>query len=327
MRASRPPRADRGQVLIPALLVLPALFLFVFFIIEVGRLSRDKIRNQFALDISATLEMEQYTDLVNRLAYVNGVFPERIFKEAYGPNWSEYYSNGLFPGSPQGGITEDDPQWGIRFGAGRQYANVPDPPTDFGVLHMHLPGGGILTLDQATKVATNYIMVYRWLGDVATAHKLVFDKMTQDRHALLRKSLWMNSGAVGANDACAGPDSCGDEAASGFGDINVRMHYVSGFKHCPTITVVNGQKYVGELAGSFGFQGSGLFQLATVPSADLDLMQKGYVIRQPWIPRRNFFGVDSGGLVGGAFVRARVTSTGGRVWPETTPKYYTRLYP
>ena len=117
-------RADwedrRGQILLPSLLVLPVLFLFVILICEVGKLSRDKIRQQFALDTAASLEMEQYTDTLNRLAYINGAFPDRIFREIYGQSWGSYYGAGLFPAAPAG-VDESAAVWPIGFGPGRAW--------------------------------------------------------------------------------------------------------------------------------------------------------------------------------------------------------------
>src|SRR5271156_291136 len=73
----------RGQIVIPALFVLPSLFLFVFLIFETAKLSREKIRHQFAVDAAAFVEMTNYSDFLNRSAYVNGAFPMRIFWEGF----------------------------------------------------------------------------------------------------------------------------------------------------------------------------------------------------------------------------------------------------
>jgi hypothetical protein len=74
-------KSSRGQLLIPALFVFPSLFLFIYLIYETAKLSREKIRHQFAIDSAAFIEMSNYSDFLNRSAYVNGAFPMRIFKE------------------------------------------------------------------------------------------------------------------------------------------------------------------------------------------------------------------------------------------------------
>ncbi len=76
-------RLSRGQILIPALLMFPTLMLFVYLIYETAKLSREKIRHQFAIDSAAFVEMTNYSDFLNRTAYVNGAFPMRIFYEGF----------------------------------------------------------------------------------------------------------------------------------------------------------------------------------------------------------------------------------------------------
>ena len=77
------PARRAGQLLIPALFVVPSLLLFVYLLFETTKVSREKIRQQFAVDSAAFIQMGDYTNLFNRTAYVNGAFPYRIFKEAY----------------------------------------------------------------------------------------------------------------------------------------------------------------------------------------------------------------------------------------------------
>ncbi|MCX5795710.1 MAG: hypothetical protein NTY77_09475 [Elusimicrobia bacterium] len=72
-----------GQVIIPALFLFPTLMLFVYLIYETAKLSREKIRHQFAIDAAVFVEMTNYSDFLNRTAYVNGAFPMRIFDEGF----------------------------------------------------------------------------------------------------------------------------------------------------------------------------------------------------------------------------------------------------
>jgi len=74
----------RGQILIPSMLVIPSLLIFVYLLFETTKISREKIRQQFAIDSAVFIQMGDYTNLLNRTAYVNGAFPYRIFKEAFG---------------------------------------------------------------------------------------------------------------------------------------------------------------------------------------------------------------------------------------------------
>src|SRR3989339_619338 len=77
------PAKRAGQILIPSLFVIPSLLLFVYLLFETTKVSREKIRQQFAVDSAAFIQMGDYTNLLNRTAYVNGAFPYRIFKEQY----------------------------------------------------------------------------------------------------------------------------------------------------------------------------------------------------------------------------------------------------
>lgn len=63
--------------------MFPTLMLFVFLLFETAKVSRYKIRHQFAVDAAAFVEMTNYSDFLNRTAYVNGAFPMRIFREGF----------------------------------------------------------------------------------------------------------------------------------------------------------------------------------------------------------------------------------------------------
>ncbi|MDA8243477.1 MAG: Tad domain-containing protein [Elusimicrobia bacterium] len=133
----------RGQILIPSLFIIPSLMLFVYLLFETTKVSREKIRQQFAVDSAAFIQMSDYTNLLNRTAYVNGAFPYRIFKEAYecpGPDganeplhyakdpeghticaYDMMYQAGAFP-KYKGDVSGQDPpslddkkQWEIAF--------------------------------------------------------------------------------------------------------------------------------------------------------------------------------------------------------------------
>ncbi|MBI4676878.1 MAG: hypothetical protein HY748_04785 [Elusimicrobia bacterium] len=75
---------ERGQFVLPTIFIFPSFFLFVFLIYDTAKLSREKIRHQFAVDAAAFVEMTNYSDFLNRSAYVNGAFPMRIFAEGFG---------------------------------------------------------------------------------------------------------------------------------------------------------------------------------------------------------------------------------------------------
>lgn len=91
----------RGQILIPSLLVIPTLLIFVYLLFETTKLSREKIRQQFAIDSAVFIQMGDYTNLFNRTAYINGVYPYRIFKEEYGCEEETNYKASTHSGTKQ----------------------------------------------------------------------------------------------------------------------------------------------------------------------------------------------------------------------------------
>lgn len=301
MRRPRILSGRRGQLVIPFLLVLPSLFLFVYLLVETARLSREKIRRQFALDAASSAEIALYADLLNRLAYVNGPFPDRVFKEL-GVSAVRYYQDyriGLFPAS-LGRVSEEQPRWVFRFGPGRDYLNVDSPPTHMGIF--------FINQEAVSPRMAVFSKVYFLLGDLATSHIKVFDSATR-RHALLRKSMWLN---LGTTPDCTGPPDCGSEAADGFVPLPVDLHYLDGYEDNDDDEKVH-------------YAPPGIFQLATVNAPKLAELKSGLLIRQSWAPGKNYFGVDF--KEPPPYVRSTVSVEGGRVWTDPTPKYYTALAP
>ena len=110
----------QGQILIPSLLVIPSLLIFVFLLFETAKLSREKIRQQFAIDSAVFIQMGDYTNIFNRTAYVNGAFPYRLFKEQYGCIDSANYKEATGKGDP------DVCVWDMLYGSGAIPKNVND---------------------------------------------------------------------------------------------------------------------------------------------------------------------------------------------------------
>lgn len=81
MRAPSP--RSRGQIALPALFVFPFLVIVLYMVVETANLSREKIRHQFGVDAAAFAEMSNYSDFLNRAAYINGAFPERVLYDVF----------------------------------------------------------------------------------------------------------------------------------------------------------------------------------------------------------------------------------------------------
>ena len=71
----------RAQIVLPAILLVPTILLVIYLLFETAKLSRFKIRSQFALDSAAFIEMTSYSNFLNAVAYTNGAFPFRLFRD------------------------------------------------------------------------------------------------------------------------------------------------------------------------------------------------------------------------------------------------------
>lgn len=230
-----------GQIVIPAMLVFPTLFLFVYLIYETAKLSREKIRHQFAMDSAAFVEMTNYSDFLNRTAYVNGAFPMRIFAEGYGDFPAEcegkvdncqkvmyadmLYQNGVFPRSvsnPTCGLSGTTDcfagkgQWDIEY-VSRTTKNIPRQDDITNGVTDETPNDNadagflLFTLDDAnhfwhpyelaSEIYKLYVQVYSLLGSVEDAQYSVLKRLSSD-HSFMKKSYWLNTGdPVTAADA------------------------------------------------------------------------------------------------------------------------------
>lgn len=301
MSPARLLRDRSGQFAVPALIALPAVFLFVYLSIETTRLSREKIRRQFALDVAASQELSLYTDLLNRLAYINGPWPDRVFKELAVSQIRYYqdYRMGLFPAS-LGRVSEEQPRWMFRFGPGRAYLNT-DYPT-------RLDGIFFINQEHVSPRMAVFSKVYTLLGDLVDGHVKIFDDLNR-RHAVLRKAMWMNLGGV---PECPDAAGCADEAAEAFPPLPVNLHRIAGYEDND-----DDEKVI--------YRPPGLFQLATVDKDKLEALRRGFTVRQSWRAPGNYFGVSFAEPV--PFVRGFVSVDGGRLWTDPTPKFTSRLTP
>lgn len=234
----RPWRSRGGQLVIPAMLIFPTLMLFVYLIYETAKLSREKIRHQFALDAAAFVELTNYSDFLNRTAYVNGAFPMRIFDEGFkdtmidcdqkagcnGPKslWDILYENGAFPRSATKGKRTYDAEevWDIEYHPGSNSEGTPvggknsSPPDmqsaekggSFHILTEDNANHFWINWDDANQVFKLYVQIYQLLGAVEDAQYSVLKRLAAE-HSFLKKSYWLNTG-----DAV----SSGDQAAQAF---------------------------------------------------------------------------------------------------------------
>jgi len=206
--------------------------LFVYLIYETAKLSREKIRHQFAVDAAVFVEMTNYSDFLNRTAYVNGAFPMRIFDEGFKETridcdgkdvcdnydcstkhhcvhetislWEIMCRNGDFPMA--GGTcnpnarTEygnSDSKWDIRFGGWGADKNSGNPPglgrDTLAILTMNDANSYWINWDDANQIYKLYVQIYQLLGSVEDAQYSVLQRLAA-QHNFLKKSYWLNTG-------------------------------------------------------------------------------------------------------------------------------------
>ena len=125
----------KAQIVLPAILLIPTILLVIYLLFETAKLSRFKIRNQFALDSAAFIELTSYSNFLNAVAYVNGAFPFRVFRENMmvpiekddsafdGPSpityYDLFYQAGAFPAMGEGDVNanpkESAGRWELKY--------------------------------------------------------------------------------------------------------------------------------------------------------------------------------------------------------------------
>lgn len=350
----------RGQFIIPSVLVIPSLFLFVYLIFETAKLSREKIRHQFAIDSAAFIQMGDYTNLFNRTAYVNGTFPYRVFKEVYECPPNDYlqrtddtgeecpydmlYKAGNFP-KYAGDVSGEPPttldgesKWDIRFSGARagMNANPPEFPDTLTLIMEQQALKLYIFWDPIIGVYKFYAQFYTLLGSIEKSQITVFERLTENFN-FFRKSYYLNTGECRKNPGTCASDGVANFKRIGEKEGNFHMHYINKIKFWAKVPQSGIPPYYhGKTNPPIDIK---LFQLATVDNSALKAAGDGYQIYQGWDVAPNYFGIDFNKLVacpetGRPCVHAMVASqcpdlgSGNNcVWPYPTPKYQTRLYP
>ena len=82
----KPIKNKKAQIVLPAVLLIPTILLVIYLLFETTKVSKEKIRHQFALDTSSFVEMTSLSQYLNATAYVNGAFPFRLFRDFFEAN-------------------------------------------------------------------------------------------------------------------------------------------------------------------------------------------------------------------------------------------------
>ncbi|MBI5244652.1 MAG: hypothetical protein HY922_13370 [Elusimicrobia bacterium] len=315
--------------------MLPSLFLMIYLLFETAKISREKIRHQFAVDAASFIEMTNYSDFLNRSAYVNGAFPQRIFyegfyntkierKDATTPDrlFDILYKNGAFPMWEEkvNELTLDPERtWYIKFGGtggGKNgqpgnkggYSGEPDmSPDRLDILTMADALKYWINWDDAQDIYKLYVQIYQLLGSVEEAQYSVFERLI-NKHNFFRKSYWLNTG----EDCTMG--NCGADFFDNyqFKPVPYCIRQVMIYGNKPTSNAFQPyqiwapDKAVDMPPTIKNCRPPGLFQLEAIPDAHLANMAsvhaglsnyQGYPVIQNWTAPDNYFLVNFNGLV------------------------------
>ncbi len=320
----------RGQILIPSLLIIPSLMLFIYLIFETTKLSREKIRQQFALDSAAFIQMGDYTNILNRTAYVNGAFPYRIFKEAYDCmsgcssgtedncmkktddsgtvcTYAMLYDAGAIPKYSgdeeykEAVSLDNKSKWEIAYKDPPRTAINHNPPQVDDTIMLITSDQGIkiyIFWDPAISIYKFYAQVYTMLGLVEESQMTVFERLTENFN-FFRKSYYLNANTQECVD---NPNVCGDDGIKSPGGFSnnrftrghsMFMWYAKEIIFHAKVPQSGLPPYfLGKTNPPLQMPAPGLFQLATFSDSSMKTVGNGYHAYQGWDVPSNYFGVD-----------------------------------
>ncbi|MDR0953551.1 MAG: hypothetical protein LBM71_05190 [Elusimicrobiota bacterium] len=351
----------RAQIVLPALLLIPTIFLVIYLLFETTKLSREKIRHQFAVDTSAFVELTAFSHYLNATAYVNGAFPFRLFRETLQANvpqlagdpkaqtsgeptslYEFFRRAGAFPAMQDydSSPNHDDTEWDIKYFVDTEISdkeanrvdqgwNTADPTVD---LDKHYPIGSktiatsnLVNFDPA--VIKNYFIIYYFLGTVYEDQKKVYDRISKDGE-MFRKGYYLNTGDCKMSE-------CGSEGASdlkGFKAETIPIY----INKITTYFKDEGDNRVKEIPLDLekeNLMGGKVFQMAYLAKdtrEKLKQLYRGVDITQHFKAPSNYFRVNVNKYNPHVHVRVALQCTredNNCVWPSPTPKYQVRLYP
>ena len=351
----------KAQIVLPAILLIPTILLVIYLLLETTKLSREKIRHQFALDTAAFTELTTASQYLNATAYTNGAFPFRLFRENFPPTekvfgpknnpeqkelsiYELFYRGGAFPalgddGDWNSAPKDTDTEWALTFfpdedQTERKGWNSPNPPsvneqTFYPVMSKDYADNYAIGWNpDAVKL---YVLIYYFLSQIYEDQKTTYLRLTEAGE-FFRKGYYLNVGAGGCKLS-----ECGKEGAKKFKKYLVQTEpvYIKKIK----FYYVNPDDYSDEtreipfdLEEQEMFDGR-LYQYSYVSrsfAGKLREMYKGIDITQPFKAPSNYFNKDLETLHPRNHVRVALQCTkesNNCIWPNPTPKYQVRLFP
>ncbi len=337
----------RAQIVLPAVLLIPTILLVIYLLFETTKISREKIRHQFALDTSAFVELTSTSHYLNATAYVNGTFPYRVLKETFEYDKKQippdernggqeaisffdlYYEGGAFPAMQDGSSpASNDEIWELKHYQGSRPEFAKDVPTIDEKKVYPVTSEDLALKNLAywnVDYAKLYLMIYYLLGQIYDDQTKVYERLTNEGE-FFRKGYYLNTGNCKMSE-------CGKEGARAFKDYLMRTEplYISKIAVFYKSENTNEVKPLNlDLKDADIFDGK-LFQLAYISKGSRDKLRtlyKGIEITQPFTAPTNYFNVRFKQPYTHARVALQCTKESNNcVWPDPTPKYQVRLFP
>ena len=347
----------RAQIVLPAILLIPTILLVIYLLFETAKLSREKIRHQFALDTAAFTELTSASQYLNATAYLNGAFPFRIFRENLAPEepafplkgqenkelsiYELFYRGGAFPALGDAGEWNSEPkdsdtEWELKFyteeSPERSSWNDAAPPsidedTFFPVMSKkYADEYSIGWNPDAVKL---YILVYYFVSQIYEDQKSVYMRLSKEGE-FFRKGYYLNAGDCKMSE-------CGREGAKVFKSYiaDTEPVYIKKIKFYfvnPDDGTEDAKEIQFDLEEENMMDGR-LFQYANVGRSYLSKLKrlyKGLDITQEFKAPSNYFNVNLNKFKPRNHVRVALQCTkedNNCIWPNPTPKYQVRIFP
>jgi hypothetical protein len=341
----------KAQIVLPAILLIPTIMLVIYLLFETTKLSREKIRHQFALDSAAFVELTSTANFLNAVAYTNGAFPFRLFRDNFDvtdrkiqplPDFPDeepvsifdfFFNAGAFPGmsDPTSSPRPEDTEWELRYYTGKR------PGWD--VEHPRISTDDVYDITSKEIATTHhadfhmdsvklYLFMYYLLSQIYENQKKVYDRITSDGE-FFRKGYYFNTGNCRLSE-------CGREGAREFKPYIAITEpvYISKLNiyYNDPYTLKLAEPIYLDLVEDDIFDGK-LYQFSYLNRSSKDRIKelyKGIDINQPFVPPSNYFNINLARYRPHTHVKAALQCTkesNNCVWPSPTPKYQVRIFP
>lgn len=348
-----PVKNTKAQIALSVVWLVMTILLVIYLLFETTKVSKEKIRHQFALDTSAFVEMSSLSQYLNATAYVNGAFPFRLFRdffEAGNPKlnpdlnsesnaglepvslYDYYYQAGAFPAmsdytsSPK----PTDTKWDLHYYGDTRKDWEKETPTLDEDKFYPINSEEIAKTHEVfwdIDVLKLYFMVYYYLGNIYEDQKKVYERLVKDNE-FFRKGYFYNTGICSLSE-------CGKEGAQILKNYFIKTEplYISKMRIFYKNPNETEPRQVDLDLKEKDLMGGRLFQFAYLARGSrekLHELYKGIDLTQHFTLSRNYFNINLKKYNPRVHTKVALQCTNESnncLWPAPTSKYQVRLYP